>query len=122
MNYLKYLIKYLKHSQTLVLIIIIYHTHVVPQVSFFLASDAVPDVYNKLWRLLSFNENIQIWNTWENVSYIICKHLQAKKNLKIVKNKHQHTKTTEDEDVFWINARPPIEKHSNKDLDITIHL
>ena len=25
-------------------------------------------------------------------------------NLKIVRNGHQHTKTTEDEEVFWINA------------------
>ena len=43
-------------------------------------------------------------------------------NLKIVRNGHQHTKTTEDEEVFWINAYPPIEKHSNKDLNTTIHL
>ena len=47
MNYLKYIIKYLKHSQTLVLIIIIYQANVVPKVSFFVASDVVPNVYNK---------------------------------------------------------------------------
>ena len=37
MNYLKYITKYLKHSQTLVLIIIIiiYQANVVPKVSFF---------------------------------------------------------------------------------------
>ena len=63
---LKYIIKYLKHSQTLVIIIIIYRANVVPQVSFFLASDIVPNVYNKPWRLLSLNEKIQIWNTSES--------------------------------------------------------
>ena len=57
---LKYIIKYLKHSQTLVIIIIIYRANVVPQVSFFLASDIVPNVYNKPSRLLSLNEKIQI--------------------------------------------------------------
>ena len=56
---LKYIIKYLKHRKTLV-IIIIYRANVVPQVSFFLASDIVPNVYNKPWRILSLNEKIQI--------------------------------------------------------------
>ena len=75
MNYLKYIIKYPKHSQTLVSIIIIiiiiiitYQTNIVPKVSFFIASDVFPNVYNKPWRLLSFNEVIQIWNKWESVS------------------------------------------------------
>ena len=49
MSYLKYIIKYLKHSQTLVLIIIIYQANVVPKASFFVPSDIVPNVYNKLW-------------------------------------------------------------------------
>ena len=31
-------------------------------------------------------------------------------HLKIVKNRHQHIKTTEDEEVIHINAYPPIEK------------
>ena len=46
MNYLKYIIKYLKHSQTLVLIIL-YQANVVPKVSFFVASDVVPNVHKK---------------------------------------------------------------------------
>ena len=60
MNYLKYIIKYLKHSQTPALIIIIYQANVVPKVSFLVASDVVPNVCNKPWRSLSFNEIIQI--------------------------------------------------------------
>ena len=60
MNYLKYIIKYLKHSQKLVLTIIIYQADIVPKVCFFVASDVVPNVCNKPWRLLSFNEIIQI--------------------------------------------------------------
>ena len=43
-------------------------------------------------------------------------------NIKVVKNGHHHIKTTEDEEIFWINAYPPIEKHYNKNLDTTIHL
>ena len=39
--------------------------------------------------------------------------------LKIVTNRHQHTKTTEDEEVyiymFLRNAHPPIEKQSSDD-------
>ena len=35
-------------------------------------------------------------------------------NLKIVRNGHQHTKTTEDEEVFCINAYPPIENTLTK--------
>ena len=49
MNYLKYITKYLKRSQTLILtvIITIYRDKVVPKVPFFVASDAVSNVYNK---------------------------------------------------------------------------
>ena len=43
-------------------------------------------------------------------------------NLNIIRNGHQHTKTTEDEEVFWINVYAPIEKHYNKDLNTTIYL
>ena len=46
MDYLKYKIKCLKHSQTLVLIII-YQADAVPKVSFFVVSDVVPNVYDK---------------------------------------------------------------------------
>ena len=56
-----------KHSQTLVLMII-YQVNAMPKVSFFVASDVVPNVYKKPWRLLSSNEIIPIWNTWESVS------------------------------------------------------
>ena len=38
----------------------IYQANVVPKVSFFVASDVVPNVCNKPWRLLSSNEIIQI--------------------------------------------------------------
>ena len=34
----------------------------------FVASDVVPNVYKKSWRLLSSIEIIPIWNTWESVS------------------------------------------------------
>ena len=34
--------------------------NVVPKVFFFVVSDVVPNVYSKPWRLLSFNEIIQI--------------------------------------------------------------
>ena len=36
-------------------------------------------------------------------------------HLKIVRNGHQHAKTTENEEVFRINAHPPVEKQPNKD-------
>ena len=58
MNYLKYTTKYLNHSQTLnliiiiiiiIIIILIYQVNVVPKVSLFVASDVVPNVYNKPW-------------------------------------------------------------------------
>ena len=75
MNYLKYIIKYLKHSQTLVLIITIYQANVVPKVSFFVASDVVPNVYNKSWRLLSFNEIIQMKHLRKH-KLELSKHLQ----------------------------------------------
>ena len=42
-------------------------------------------------------------------------------NSKIVRNGHQHTKVIEDEEVCCLNAYAPIEKHSNKDLNTTIH-
>ena len=32
----------------------------------------------------------------------------------------QHTKTTEGEEIFCINVYPPIEQHSNKDLNTPI--
>ena len=67
MNFLKYIIKYLKHSQTLVLIIVIYQANVMPKVSFFVSSDIVLHFYNYPWRL-SFNEIIQIWNSTESVN------------------------------------------------------
>ena len=48
MDYLKYIIKYLKHRKTLVLIIIIiYQANVVPKVSFFVELHVVHNVYNK---------------------------------------------------------------------------
>ena len=64
------------------------------------------------------NTCLQIWNTWEARAFASTCKLE---NLKIVRNGHQNTKTTEDEEVFWINASP-IKKHSNKDLDTTTHL
>ena len=42
-------------------------------------------------------------------------------NLKIVRNGHQHQRLTDDEEVFCINAYPPIEKHSNKVLNENHH-
>ena len=46
--------------------------------------------------------------------------------LKIVTNRHQYTKTTEDEEVyiymFLRNAHPPIEKQSSDDWITPIHL
>ena len=33
-----------------------------------------------------------------------------------------HGKTTEDEEIFCINAYCPIENHTNKDLNTIIHL
>lgn len=35
-------------------------------------------------------------------------------HLKIVRNGHQHTKTTGDEEAFYINAHPPIETQFSK--------
>ena len=104
MNYLKYKTKYLKRSQTLVLIIIIiiiiiYQTNIVPKVSFIVASDIVPNVYNKpriyggdyylSMRLMKFE-------TLDRAFTSTCK----LENLKIARNGHQHTKITEDEEVF----------------------
>ena len=40
----------------------------------------------------------------------------------IVRKRHQHTKITEDEELFWINAHPSIEQQSNIDWNTTIHL
>ena len=74
-----YTTHYLKHSQTLFLLITMYQANIVPKVSFLVASDVVSNVCSKPWRLLSFNAIIQIWNTWENVSESICKHFQARK-------------------------------------------
>ena len=49
-------------------------------------------------------------------------------NSKVVRNEHQHTKTTEDEEclyeecLFCINVYPPIEKYSNKDVNTIVHI
>ena len=67
--------------------------------SFYVASDVVPSVYNKLYRL-SFSEIIQIWNTWESVSQSICKHLEARE-IKNCKKWTSAYKNTEDEEVFF---------------------
>ena len=71
---------------------------------------------------LSFIEIIPVLNTWESVSVRAFASTCKLENSKIVRNGHQHTKATEDEELFCINAYPPIEKHSNKDLNTTIHL
>ena len=90
----------------------------------FISSDAVPYVYNKpciyggdyylSMRLFRFE-------TLDKVEARVFASTCRLEDLKIVRNGHQHTKTTEDEEVFSINAYPPIEKH-NKDLNTIIHL
>ena len=39
-----------------------------------------------------------------------------------MRNGQKHTNAAEGEEVFWINAYAPIEKQSNKDWNIPIHL
>ena len=44
-------------------------------------------------------------------------------HFKIVTNRYQYTKTTEDkESIFWIKTHTPIEKQSNQDWNISIYL
>ena len=83
----------------------------------------------KIWIISSSDINFQylqrtgrisdeVWCTWKKVLWDY-----KLQHLKIVTNGHQYTKATEDKKfIFWINAHSPIEKQSNQDWNISIHL
>ena len=94
-DYLKYITKYLKHSQTIVIII-------------------MEEIIVFQWDYLNLKH-------LRKPKLEHFKNLQGKK-FKNCKNGYQHTKTTQDEEVLWVNACPPIENHHYKDLNTIIHL
>ena len=65
------------------------------------------------------------YNVWYNLINLKKASWDCKlEHLKLLTNRHQHTKTTKDEKkiIFWINAHTPIENQSNQDWNTPIHL